>query len=362
MSKKYQDKPLQEEIFSLPTFFKAVDSALNVEISMQYLKLMLYHRSQIPTPVESLLRLRSSENNTPAQSRYNKRCDELIESLRICKNTLIMASTLCKDFEVAIGFGATLSSLKDIFTLQFTSHGSNLRIPAGLRVVEMVSRKLGLSLAQSFDWTDTYSLTRAFVLVKIRKPDRDIGVLPWVNFKIPKENHKARINVVYDHEKKLSRAELKLEEEFQRISNEEEIKGKENVRIIEREVDAIIDDIFRSHAVEQLNEQFPALAIEQTEAGEKSEEPSSVQVVPGRKLVVEESSKKLKQSDAEERSVEPPVQMKAKAAQVTVYASSHSSHKPRWGMDMSFDTESDTEPEQQQLWYHIPVNIKGFKF
>ena len=142
--------------------------------------------------------LRSTPVNF-AEKTYLKKCSELLKAIDEIEEALYKVASNSDYYEVAIGFGTALSSLKQIFTINSASNENQRKFPNKSRFQTFVCRQLGIVIIQNLDWLKEISQCRVFVLVKTTRPEVDIGIIPCNQFKLHENKHTLNIDVNFEH-------------------------------------------------------------------------------------------------------------------------------------------------------------------
>ena len=128
-----------------------------------------------------------------------KKCSEFIKAINEIEEALYKVASHSNYYEVAIGFGTALTSLKQIFTINAASNKSKRKFLGNSVFLSTMIRQLGFALVQNLDWEKEISQGNVFVLVKTARPEVDIGIIPCDRFKLHESKHKLHIDVNFEH-------------------------------------------------------------------------------------------------------------------------------------------------------------------
>ena len=134
-----------------------------------------------------------------SEKTYLKKCSELVKAINEIEEALYKVASHSNHYEVAIGFGTALTSLKQIFTINAASNKSKRKFLDNSVFLSTMIRQLGFVLVQNLDWEKEISQGHVFVLVKTARPEVDIGIIPCDRFKLNESKHKMHIDVNFEH-------------------------------------------------------------------------------------------------------------------------------------------------------------------
>jgi len=224
-----KDKDVIQMIFSIPS--ELISSTNITTLVVKYLKFLLFHRSQIPQPVELLQRSKSSINKTFKQKTYSKKCEVLLKSLQQIEEILMKIIQKNEEFKIAILFGASLFHIDEIFTIEQTC--STIKIGSTTndqsKSMNHLSKKFCFNLMTSLSDLDEYRPTKTYVFINMKKPEHNTEVAPNPNFKFDNSKHKMHVDIKYDES-------LSIDLVNEKISKISLHSGKENELSVQEKI------------------------------------------------------------------------------------------------------------------------------
>lgn len=173
------------------------DGETKAALVMNVIQLVLYHRHQIPSPVEILTREKSllaatsdekSPNSKPGiKSQSAKRLMHLLESLdEINLNLISLFNSDVDLYEILILLGSTVFSPKCAYCIHFDRSQHQIVLNLPFPKPQVISRRLMLKLATNDDFIacQSFPLTNLSLLIKLPRCSDISWFLPRQDFKL----------------------------------------------------------------------------------------------------------------------------------------------------------------------------------